>query len=191
MLASNTAGWDQHAFKADSATFSPLAVFRSWVTARATGPEACQLAGRTTVQGRQMYIHPNLPTFLGRRLQMRRLRSIHCHMLHLPLTHPLPLHSTSPRPASIQRVRDTSTSPSFSPTLPRYSPQSPSFSPTSPCYSPTSSSFSPAFPRCTCLFLFNVIVVLNTPHVTDSPRKSSFNHDCYFTNYLLAYSYNL
>ena len=44
------------------------------------------------------------------------------------------------------------TSPSFSPTSPGYSPQSPSFSPTSPRYSPTSPSFSPTSPRCESLF---------------------------------------
>ncbi|KIY65400.1 DNA-directed RNA polymerase II, subunit 1 [Cylindrobasidium torrendii FP15055 ss-10] len=43
--------------------------------------------------------------------------------------------------------RYSPTSPSFSPTSPRYSPTSPSFSPTSPTYSPTSPSFSPTSPR--------------------------------------------
>jgi len=97
-----------------------LPISRSWVTARAPEPEACHLAGRATVQARRMYTHPHRPTFLSRRLQVRHLRSVHRHMLHLPstivgdevdqrllLTRPLPRHSTSPHPAILQRVRDT------------------------------------------------------------------------------------
>jgi DNA-directed RNA polymerase II subunit RPB1 len=132
---SNTPGWDQHVFKADSAAFSPLAVkirsiSRSGVTARAPEPEACHLADRATVQARRMYTHPHRPMFLSRRLQVRHLRSVHRRMLHppstivgdevdqcLPLTRPLQLNLTSPG------------------TSPRYSPTSPSFSPTSPRYS--------------------------------------------------------
>lgn len=95
-------------------------ISRSWVMARARELEACHLAGRATVQARRMYTHPHCPTFLSHRLQVQRLRSVHHRMLHLlstivghgvdqhlPLTRLLPLHSTSPLPAILQRVRDT------------------------------------------------------------------------------------
>ena len=67
----------------------------------------------------------------------------------LSLTRLLPLHSTSP---------------SFSPTSPCYSPQSPSFSPTSPHYSLTNPSFSPASP----LYLTRTPLCSSFPFITAS-----------------------
>ena len=145
-------------------------ISRSWVMARARELEACHLAGRATVQARRMYTHPHCPTFLSHRLQVQRLRSVHHRMLHLlstivghgvdqhlPLTRLLPLHSTSPLLAILQRVRNTLPLHHLSLQLRPVIARNPHPSARHLRYSPTSPSFGPASPHCMFMFLSNVI----------------------------------
>jgi DNA-directed RNA polymerase II subunit RPB1 len=183
---SNTPGWDQHAFKADSAAFSPLAVNSGEDPANFSflGYGQSPRAGGMSPGGPgyspsspNVYspTSPYVPQspFAGATSPFgtspyatspfydRGGRGGPTSPTYSPTSPALNLTSPGYSPTS---PRYSPTSPSFSPTSPRYSPQSPSFSPTSPRYSPTSPSFSPASPRCTCLCLFNVI--LCTEHST-------------------------
>jgi hypothetical protein len=178
-----------------------LPISRSWVTARAPEPEACHLAGRATVQARRMYTHPHRPTFLSRRLQVRHLRSVHRHMLHLPstivgdevdqrllLTRPLPRHSTSPHPAILQRVRDTLPHHHLSLQLRLVIAHNPHHSARHLPATRQPVRLSVPRPHAVRVYVsLTLFYVLNTPHATDSPSKSCFNLDCFFlTHYSLS-----
>ncbi|KAF7974929.1 hypothetical protein HWV62_10969 [Athelia sp. TMB] len=166
---SNSPGWDQHSFKADSAAFSPLAVNSGEDPANFSflGYGQSPRAGGMSPGGPgyspsspNVYspTSPYVPQspfggatspfgtspYATSPFYDRTGRGGATSPTYSPTSPALNLTSPGYSPTS---PRYSPTSPSFSPTSPRYSPQSPSFSPTSPRYSPTSPSFSPASPR--------------------------------------------
>ena len=175
---SNTPGWDQHAFRADSAAFSPLAVnsgedpanfsFLGYGQSPRAGmspggpgysPSSPNAYSPTSPYVPQSpFGAPTSPfgtsPYATSPFYDRGGRGGPTSPTYSPTSPTLNLTSPGYSPTS---PRYSPTSPSFSPTSPRYSPQSPSFSPTSPRYSPTSPSFSPASPRCTyiCIRVFS------------------------------------
>ncbi|KAF9261934.1 beta and beta-prime subunits of DNA dependent RNA-polymerase [Marasmius fiardii PR-910] len=165
---SNSPMWQDHAFKADQAAFSPLAVnggdessnFQWMPYGQSPLHGAMSPAGPGYSPSSPNAYSPTSPGFVPQSpfggatspfgtspyatspfYEPGRGATSPTYSPTSPAFNPTsPAYSpTSPRYSP--------TSPSFSPTSPRYSPQSPSFSPTSPRYSPTSPSFSPASPR--------------------------------------------
>jgi len=109
-------------------------------------------------------------------------------LVDLPLTHPLPLHSTSPCPAILQQVHNTLPPRDLSlqchPIIAHNPHPSPWHLPAT--HQPVHLSVLHPHTICFCFFLM-LYHVLNTPHVTDSLSKSCFNLDCYFlTNSILS-----
>ena len=167
---SNSPGWDQHAFKADSAAFSPLAVnsgedpanFSFLGYGQSPRPGGMSPGGPGYSPSSPNVYSPTSPyvpqspfggatspfgtsPYATSPFYDRGGRGGPTSPTYSPTSPALNLTSPGYSPTS---PRYSPTSPSFSPTSPRYSPQSPSFSPTSPRYSPTSPSFSPASPKC-------------------------------------------
>lgn len=183
---SNSPGWDQHSFKADSAAFSPLAVNSGEDPANFsfTGYGQSPRAGGMSPGGPgyspsspNVYspTSPYVPQspfggatspfgtspYATSPFYDRAGRGGATSPTYSPTSPALNLTSPGYSPTS---PRYSPTSPSFSPTSPRYSPQSPSFSPTSPRYSPTSPSFSPASPR--CAYHFSITCYLDANYMT-------------------------
>lgn len=167
---SNSPGWDQHTFKADSAAFSPLAVnsgedpanFSFLGYGQSPRPGGMSPGGPGYSPSSPNVYSPTSPyvpqspfggatspfgtsPYATSPFYDRGGRGGPTSPTYSPTSPALNLTSPGYSPTS---PRYSPTSPSFSPTSPRYSPQSPSFSPTSPRYSPTSPSFSPASPKC-------------------------------------------
>lgn len=167
---SNSPGWDQHTFKADSAAFSPLAVnsgedpanFSFLGYGQSPRPGGMSPGGPGYSPSSPNVYSPTSPyvpqspfggatspfgtsPYATSPFYDRGGKGGPTSPTYSPTSPALNLTSPGYSPTS---PRYSPTSPSFSPTSPRYSPQSPSFSPTSPRYSPTSPSFSPASPKC-------------------------------------------
>lgn len=128
---SNSPGWDQHSFKADSAAFSPLAVNSGEdpVNFSFTGYGQSPRAGG---------ILPGGPGYSP--------SSPNIYSPTSPYVPQLPIGGAT-SPFYDRAGRRGATSPTYSPTSPALNLTSPGYSPTSPIYSHTSPLFSPASPR--------------------------------------------
>jgi DNA-directed RNA polymerase II subunit RPB1 len=138
---SNTPGWDQHAFKADSAAFSPLAVNSGEDPANFSflGYGQSPRAGGMSPGGPGY--SPSSPNVYS---------PTSPYIPQSPFAGATSPFGTSPyatSPFYDRGARGGPTSPTYSPTSPALNLTSPGYSPTSPRYSPTSPSFSPTSPR--------------------------------------------